>query len=264
MTVYPEQDSLQPVQVPGWLAPIPGLPTTLCNHPEYPSLASPHATFSNPAGLPKVANSSGFLAGQGGRHTCHEEGAVRAVAAAPRPPPIAKPRLTSNPSRERRRGAIRGLEAELSDKLAQLQMLTAENELLKLRRSVLEATVEGEAFQEHQGSSAAASAGTVKVVMRSPSRSSSLSAAEGGPPCAATLQAVTAAAFGFEAVQPAAQEDFLLEPAFVNSAPAPVVSELENSCEGCSYRNVGMSVKPGVLAAKTSSVTVSSSIMPEL
>jgi hypothetical protein len=49
--------------------------------------------------------------------------------------------------RERQRDTISSLEAELSDKLAQLQVLAAENELLKLRSTVLEATVKGSECQ---------------------------------------------------------------------------------------------------------------------
>eukprot|EP00775_Hariotina_reticulata_P004392 gene4392-4645_t len=48
---------------------------------------------------------------------------------------------------ERQRDTISSLEAELSDKLAQLQVLAAENELLKLRSTVLEATVKGRECQ---------------------------------------------------------------------------------------------------------------------
>jgi hypothetical protein len=43
--------------------------------------------------------------------------------------------------RERQKGLVATLEAELEGKLGQLQLLSAENEMLKLRASVLESTV---------------------------------------------------------------------------------------------------------------------------
>jgi hypothetical protein len=43
--------------------------------------------------------------------------------------------------RERQRGLVASLEAELEGKLGQLQLLAAENEMLKLRAAVLESTV---------------------------------------------------------------------------------------------------------------------------
>jgi hypothetical protein len=44
--------------------------------------------------------------------------------------------------RARKRNTVQSLEAELTEKLGQLQLLTAENEMLKLRAGVLEATVQ--------------------------------------------------------------------------------------------------------------------------
>jgi hypothetical protein len=43
--------------------------------------------------------------------------------------------------RERQRGLMASLEAELEGKMGQLQLLAAENEMLKLRAAVLESTV---------------------------------------------------------------------------------------------------------------------------
>lgn len=48
--------------------------------------------------------------------------------------------------RERQRATIGSLEAELSAKLAALKTLTCENEKLKLRAAVLEATVNGREY----------------------------------------------------------------------------------------------------------------------
>jgi hypothetical protein len=48
--------------------------------------------------------------------------------------------------RERQKETISSLEAEVTEKLAQLQALSAENEMLKLRSAVLEATVKGREY----------------------------------------------------------------------------------------------------------------------
>lgn len=48
--------------------------------------------------------------------------------------------------RERQKETISNLEAEVTEKLAQLQALSAENEMLKLRSAVLEATVKGREY----------------------------------------------------------------------------------------------------------------------
>ncbi|WIA14140.1 hypothetical protein OEZ85_002682 [Tetradesmus obliquus] len=55
--------------------------------------------------------------------------------------PLTKSGDASRRYRQRQRGLMAGLEAELEGKLGQLQLLAAENEMLKLRASVLESTV---------------------------------------------------------------------------------------------------------------------------
>jgi hypothetical protein len=54
---------------------------------------------------------------------------------------LAVPPFTPPLARDRQRGMIDSLETELAEKLQQLQLLTAENEMLRLRESVLEAAV---------------------------------------------------------------------------------------------------------------------------
>ena len=51
------------------------------------------------------------------------------------------------PNRERQRDIIAALEAEVTERLAQLRALSAENELLQLRSSVLETAVQGREYQ---------------------------------------------------------------------------------------------------------------------
>lgn len=58
--------------------------------------------------------------------------------------------------RERQKATISNLEAEVTQKLAELQMLSEENEMLKLRSAVLEAVTSG---REYHVSAAAAAAG---------------------------------------------------------------------------------------------------------
>jgi hypothetical protein len=53
------------------------------------------------------------------------------------------PLYTPPLSRDRQRGLMASLETELAEKMQQLQLLTAENEMLQLRASVLEAAVAG-------------------------------------------------------------------------------------------------------------------------
>lgn len=49
--------------------------------------------------------------------------------------------------RQRQKATISNLEAELTQKLAELQMLSEENEMLKLRSEVLEAVTSGREYQ---------------------------------------------------------------------------------------------------------------------
>ena len=56
-------------------------------------------------------------------------------------PSFPPPPTTPTP-RARKRNTVASLEAELTEKLGQLQLLSAENEMLKLRAGVLEATVQ--------------------------------------------------------------------------------------------------------------------------
>ncbi|KAF8063038.1 Orct2 [Scenedesmus sp. PABB004] len=77
-----------------------------------------------------------------------------AAPRAPAPAAASKPKAPSRRFRERQKEAISSMEAEVAAKLAQLQVLSAENEMLKLRAAVLDATVKGRDYhlrvlQEH-------------------------------------------------------------------------------------------------------------------
>jgi NADH:ubiquinone oxidoreductase subunit F (NADH-binding) len=65
--------------------------------------------------------------------------------------------------RERQKETISSLEAEVTEKLAQLQALSAENEMLKLRSAVLEATVKGREY--HVSAAVATCAGVAMWVL---------------------------------------------------------------------------------------------------
>ncbi|WIA41512.1 hypothetical protein OEZ86_008883 [Tetradesmus obliquus] len=86
-------------------------------------------------------------AGSGHKATGAAAAAAAAVAAAAVAAAAAeKPKPPSRRFRERQKETISSLEAEVTEKLAQLQALSAENEMLKLRSAVLEATVKGREY----------------------------------------------------------------------------------------------------------------------
>lgn len=53
--------------------------------------------------------------------------------------------------RERQKATISSLEAEVTQKLAELEVLSAENEMLKLRSAVLEAVTSGREYHVSAG-----------------------------------------------------------------------------------------------------------------
>uniref|UniRef100_A0A383WD44 BZIP domain-containing protein n=1 Tax=Tetradesmus obliquus TaxID=3088 RepID=A0A383WD44_TETOB len=90
-------------------------------------------------------------AGSGHKARSKATGAAAAAAAAVAAAAVAaaaaeKPKPPSRRFRERQKETISSLEAEVTEKLAQLQALGAENEMLKLRSAVLEATVKGREY----------------------------------------------------------------------------------------------------------------------
>eukprot|EP00878_Enallax_costatus_P000701 GHUV01000811.1.p1 GENE.GHUV01000811.1~~GHUV01000811.1.p1 ORF type:complete len:928 (+),score=335.74 GHUV01000811.1:282-3065(+) len=107
------------------------------------SLSSPMGmSFQMPLGSATAAANDAAQAATAG-HT--RKGRSKTVAA---PPPLGtdKPKGPSRRFRERQKETISNLEAEVTEKLAQLQALSAENEMLKLRSAVLEATVKGREY----------------------------------------------------------------------------------------------------------------------
>lgn len=87
---------------------------------------------------------------------CHLQTPLTLPSPPPRPLPPHRPpsppqthTTHTHTHRARKKNTVASLEAELSEKLSQLQLLSAENEMLKLRAGVLEATVSSSSLDRH-------------------------------------------------------------------------------------------------------------------
>eukprot|EP00879_Flechtneria_rotunda_P000231 GHRR01000309.1.p1 GENE.GHRR01000309.1~~GHRR01000309.1.p1 ORF type:complete len:945 (+),score=429.08 GHRR01000309.1:255-3089(+) len=112
-----------------------------------PYMAAPTPLASDSTARQSAAHAAPSRRGSGGK-----KGRSKSDAATF--PGMDKPMAPSRRFRERQKETISNLEAEVIQKLAQLQALSAENEMLKLRSAVLEATVKGrechiEIIKEH-------------------------------------------------------------------------------------------------------------------
>ncbi|KAF6265631.1 hypothetical protein COO60DRAFT_865645 [Scenedesmus sp. NREL 46B-D3] len=177
--------------------------------------------------------------------------------------------------RERQRGLMASLEAELEGKLRQLQLLAAENEMLKLRSSVLEATV---ANREHAAQVTRQHGPPVydSAHSRAPPEDphhERLDSTDSGPPPQASPQAASAAAGS----APPAQRCLslqklhdLAEPASEVASAAAASAVPANSLDGGSHTvaagpgAVGRRSPDGTAGAGADSPAARSKSCPEL